>query len=424
MSDLASGIFRYNWDESQLNKLAEDAKRISGEASTKYFLNGPTLPNWSLGYQIALEMVKLSYSTLRPDYPVTLENFNLQDIIKKNRPFRESVANMSTSCANFRKHEWPIVPSELLQGKSIPLFSKLIEQDNLASHPRTLNAEVVVSDSLSGSIESKYGSKVDAFGLEPLSGDEVVMIHYHGGAYSRGSPSVYRNFFAKLSNKTNLRVIAPSYRLAPDNVYPASIYDGFMFYMYLLNQGFKPENMVLMGDSAGGNLTVVVLQLLKEIGLDQPKGAVLYSPWVDLSHTHEFNSANAPYDFVALPDINNIYNSTRLYIQPGKPLSPEFLESLKSPYISPTYGDLEGLAPLYIQSGNSEVLLDDIDRFAEKTNAQRVKIQGRVHPGFNTDDRNIYETYVGMAHVFFVFEDANETYAAIDGVDSFIKRLN
>ncbi|OMJ11950.1 Esterase [Smittium culicis] len=421
MSDLAAGVFQYDWSEEELQKLKEKAVRITGKSAVDFYKNGPVLPNWTLGYQLGLDMVKIAYGTLVPDAPVTLENFDLDSYIAKCKPFRESVANISGSGGNFRKHDWPIRPSELLQGVEVPLFSELVASDESLDTPRTLIAEITASDSLAELEASKNSN--DVFDFKPMSDNEVVMVHYHGGAYLRGSPSIYRNFFVKLSKKTNSRVIAPSYRLAPDTVYPAQIYDGFMFYLYLLKQGFNHKNIVLMGDSAGGNLVLCILQLLKQVGMDQPKGAILYSPWVDLSHTNEFNVANAAYDFVSLPNINSVLNSTRLYIMPGKPLTDEFRNRLLDPLISPTFGNYDDIAPLYIQSGESEVLLDDIDRFAVKVGAEKTTIKGRDHPGFSTDNKNIYEMYVGMVHIFFFFNEADETFSAIDGVANFLNRL-
>ena len=188
-----------------------------------------------------------------------------------------------------------------------------------------------------------------------------VFLYLHGGGYFFGSPRSHRSLTWRLSRTCRARVLALDYRQPPDWQYPAPLEDAVSAYRALLEQGYKANNIIIGGDSAGGNLTLVTLLRLRELGLPMPSCAVLISPWADLTVTGESIQSKAHCEPMipvnALRFISDIY-STR--------------EDPRSPMISPVYADLQGLPPMFIQVGSTEVLLSDAQRLAEQAAAAEV----------------------------------------------------
>lgn len=125
-----------------------------------------------------------------------------------------------------------------------------------------------------------------------------VMFYVHGGAYFFGSVDVHRYQLQRHARKLNARVFAPRYRLAPQFPFPAPLQDCLAAYLYLLASGQAPATIVMAGDSAGGGMVVSLLCILRDQGLPLPAGAVLISPWVDLTHSFPSVAEDSPLDYV------------------------------------------------------------------------------------------------------------------------------
>ncbi|PVU95630.1 hypothetical protein BB559_002669 [Furculomyces boomerangus] len=426
MTDLGFGFLNAMEHGEKRTAFEEKVVAALGESSKKYFTEGPTLPNWTLGFQLSLEMVKMAYGTVKSKaIEITEDNYTLEKALEVMTPFRITEADITGKGGQYRRHKWHVNRPEMLVS-SDPIFDELTKDDvELArkNTPREFIADVIVPDSTIEK-ETEGGNTLDKIlALEPLSENEPILVHYHGGGYARGSPGIYRGALLKIAKETGYRVIAPNYRLTPENPFPSCIHDGYRFFQYLLGQGFKPENIVIMGDSAGGNLVLEIALILKNANEKQPRGIVAFSPWTDLSGTRPAKIENAKYDFIASTGRESVLSAARLYMAPGKKVDEEMLELLKHPFASPLYGNFDDCAPIYMQSGEAEILINDNDNFAKHIGAKSVVIEGMEHPGFNTDDKNLYERYVGMVHVFFLFEEANESHAAIKGVGNFVRRL-
>ncbi len=202
-----------------------------------------------------------------------------------------------------------------------------------------------------------------------------VFLYFHGGGYFFGSPRSHRSLTWRLSRACRARVLALDYRQPPDWHYPAPLDDAVTAYRHLLAQGYRPENIILGGDSAGGNLTLVTLIRLREMGIPLPAAAVLISPWGDLTVSGESVTTNARAEPMipvkALRFISGSYSKR---------------EDPDSPLISPVFADLTGLPPMLIQVGSTEVLLSDAHRIAQ--NARKVGIPVRL------------QVWEDMVHVF------------------------
>ncbi|MFT3923237.1 MAG: alpha/beta hydrolase fold domain-containing protein [Myxococcales bacterium] len=114
-----------------------------------------------------------------------------------------------------------------------------------------------------------------------IEGPACVVIHLHGGAFLFGSAASYRNRAMRLSFRLGAEVFLPDYRLAPEHPFPAALDDALAAYHYV--RALRPNVPIfLTGDSAGGGLVLSVLIRLRELGLPQPRGAIMLSPWTDL----------------------------------------------------------------------------------------------------------------------------------------------
>lgn len=202
-------------------------------------------------------------------------------------------------------------------------------------------------------------------GREVISGR--VLLYFHGGGYFFGSPRSHRAVTWRLSRACRARVLALDYRQPPDWHYPAPLEDALRAYRALLDRGYKAENIVLGGDSAGGNLTLVTMLRIRELGLPMPAAGVLISPWGDLTCSGASIHDNA--DVEPMIPVNALRFISASYS--GR-------EDPAHPLISPVFADLKGLPPLIIQVGSTEVLRSDAERLAENARAAGVSCRLQV----------------------------------------------
>jgi len=190
----------------------------------------------------------------------------------------------------------------------------------------------------------------------------AAFLHLHGGWFNWGTASAFRNFVGHIAIAAGADAFIPDYRLAPEHPFPAAVKDAEASYRGLVDRGTK--KIALTGDSAGGNLALVLLSIATaQAGSARiaPEGAVVLSPVTDLALTGECfaNRAEADPYFVK----SQAAGLVRSYLGETDP---------KSPLASPLYGDLAGLPPVRVQVGNDEVLLDDSRRYVERAVAAGV----------------------------------------------------
>ncbi len=208
---------------------------------------------------------------------------------------------------------------------------------------------------------------VKAMGAEP----EKLILYLHGGGYIFCSAhTTHKDILWRLSVASKCRVIAPDYRLAPEHPYPAALEDSIKVYRWLLDQGYKPENIVIAGDSAGGGLTYGTVLKSRDLGLPLPAATVAMSPWTDLAVTGESVITNLKRD--ALIPGDGLPEGAQYYLAGA---------STRDPYASPLYGDPTGLPPTLIQVSKDEVLLDDSRRLAAKYRAAGVPCELELWDG-------------------------------------------
>ena len=217
-----------------------------------------------------------------------------------------------------------------------------------------------------------------------------AILYCHGGGYTSGNLGYSRPIASKLANVTGYEVLAFEYRLAPEHPYPAAVEDAMKAWDYLMYLGYGARDVVVAGDSAGGNLALVLTHRLKAMGRRLPASLILMSPWTDMTASGKSYQERADLD----PSL------TREYIQAVTAAYAKG-EDLTSTYLSPLFGDFKGFPPVLIQAGTNEILLSDSVRLRDRLVASGVPCR--------------LEVWKDMWHVFQMFpiKKANEAAESI-----------
>lgn len=194
-----------------------------------------------------------------------------------------------------------------------------------------------------------------------------VILYCHGGGYTSGGLGFSKVLASKLCRATGMDVLAFDYRLAPEHPFPAAIEDGQAAWDYLMRLGFGARDVILAGDSAGGNLSLVLCLRLREEGRLLPGAILLMSPWTDMTMTGESMLERAEIDPALTPE----------YIRAVREAYAGGLDPAQ-PQLSPLYGDFRGFPPTLIQVGTHEILYSDAERLAERMQAAGVECRLEV----------------------------------------------
>jgi acetyl esterase/lipase len=229
--------------------------------------------------------------------------------------------------------------------------------------------------------------EVDAGGIRailttpPAPADDRVIEFFHGGGYVLGEPEHYDAFCGHLAVAVGCRVLSVGYRLAPENPHPAAVTDAVAVYRWMLEEGHHPLHIALCGDSAGGGLAITTLLGIRDAGLPQPAGSVAISPWVDMEFSSDSMKTKTGDLMVQYPGALVLGDA---FIAGGDP---------RDPLASPIYGDFTGIAPIYVQVGGEERLLDESHRVVEKARADGAQASVDVFDGLH----HIFQIAAGFA---------------------------
>jgi epsilon-lactone hydrolase len=196
----------------------------------------------------------------------------------------------------------------------------------------------------------------------------IMWLHY--GGYVCGSLAHSRRFASELSARTNIPVIMVNYRLAPEHAFPAMIEDAVSVYHHLVRGlKFKPYNIMIGGDSAGGAMVVSTLMVLRDGKFPLPAAGLSIAPWSDLTHKFKSFHRNVDKDFILHPDMLKFLRKTVSRAGRKKPIP------FTHPQLSPNFGKFEGLPPLYIAVGEYEILRDSAAILAGRAIRAGVDVQ-------------------------------------------------
>lgn len=186
----------------------------------------------------------------------------------------------------------------------------------------------------------------------------TIILYAHGGGYTCGGLSYARILASKMALHTGLSVISFAYRLAPEHVYPAALDDARAVWDHLMYLGYGANQVILAGDSAGGNLMLTLAQDLSAAGRKKPKALLLFSPWTDMTATSESYETYKDKDPILTRDY--VIFSRDAFI--GADADP------KDAKYSPIYGDFSDFPPTLVQVGKTEILQDDSVKLARRIN--------------------------------------------------------
>ncbi|HME53084.1 MAG TPA: alpha/beta hydrolase [Candidatus Lokiarchaeia archaeon] len=193
--------------------------------------------------------------------------------------------------------------------------------------------------------------------IVPEAAADRVLLYFHGGGWVLMSPLTHRLFTIALGQATKMRVLSVDYRLAPEYPFPAAFEDCMKAYQWLLDQGIQPGNIVIAGDSAGGNLTLATILNLRDKGMPLPRGAACFSPCTSF----------VPSDMdLEKGKTDPILGDAGVFWWLIAYLGQEHPADIYNPYISPLLGDLQGFPPVLIQSSTPELLYEQCQKFIEK----------------------------------------------------------
>ncbi|MCC6612498.1 MAG: alpha/beta hydrolase [Anaerolineae bacterium] len=215
-------------------------------------------------------------------------------------------------------------------------------------------------------VVSAYGVRCEWLLPEDYHKDRVLL-YLHGGGFVYGLTVVHRQMVAHLAQATGISTLLVDYRLAPEHPFPAALDDCVSAYRWLLKQGFAAQDIVIAGDSAGGNLTIATLMKLRDSGDPLPAAAACLSPVTDM--TERDGQFETVYDPVLHPRAARTFNHA--YVAGG---------DARNPLISPAFGDWRGLPPLLIHAGEDEILRQDAEQSEASARAAGVDVHLEIYP--------------------------------------------
>jgi acetyl esterase/lipase len=218
------------------------------------------------------------------------------------------------------------------------------------------------------------GREADWIYATGINTDKVI-IQLHGGAYRKSlkdKRKVCERYAVKMAEISGAKVLTIDYRIAPANPYPAALEDSVSAYQWLLDNGYKAENIIITGDSAGGGLALATGLFLRDHNMTMPAAFITMSAWTDLNYRQ-----------IKIPYVGD--------------------NAATNPYISPAYGDYNDFPPMLLQAGADEYILGDTTMVAKKAEEAGVKVK--------------LDIYDDMEHVFQqmypTVESANEAWEEV-----------
>lgn len=266
-------------------------------------------------------------------------------------------------------------------------FSKQFDQSP-AHFPASLKRKYNVS------VTEHQGRRV--WTIVPMqNASSKVILYLHGGAYVENLLSFHWDLIGQLLVKTNATIVVPDYPLAPNAQCPEVLAFAVDLYKQLL-VNHSPQNITIMGDSAGGGLALSLAQEVRNHALPQPTNIVLLAPWLDVSLTNPgIADVDAKDKMLNVPRLQVI---AKLYA--GK-------LGITHPQVSPIYGDFKGLGKISLFIGTHDILLPDARMFKAMMEQQGIAI-------------NYYE-YPRMFHVWMAVTFLKESKVAVNQIAALVK---
>ena len=287
------------------------------------------------------------------------------------------------------RKKWQIIKSE----PKLDPAMRLLKAIHSAGSPEELNPEDLKKQRRNQEILGNLTAPMAGMEWEPFEIQEIpaawmklkrphkkkhAILYCHGGGYTSGNLGYSKVLASKMTQATGFDVLAFEYRLAPEFPYPAALNDCEAVWNHLMYLGYGARDIVIAGDSAGGNLALSFCQKLREDGRMLPGAMLLMSPWTDMTLSGKSHVQRAPFD----PMLTDEYLSSMAAAYAGS-------MELSSPLLSPLFGSFKDFPPTLIQVGTHEILYSDSELLSKKMKAAGVPCQ--------------METWEDMWHVFQMF---------------------
>ena len=198
---------------------------------------------------------------------------------------------------------------------------------------------------------------------------KIAILMLHGGGYIGPLGNIYRKYAKLLVDGTGAKVYMLDYRLAPNFLFPTALEDAYDFWE-LVEKEFTAKNIIVIGDSAGGNLSLALMQKLRDEGRPMPRAGVLISPWCDMLAAGDSYTYNYPHDVMFGYRGKQFDESLRAGM-----LACDIFYYFKDvkdrhdPYVSPVYGEYHGFPECFFTAATNEMLLSDSETIVGKINA-------------------------------------------------------
>lgn len=248
--------------------------------------------------------------------------------------------------------------------------------------------------------------------LGPNANPEHRMLYIHGGAWTAGSPLSHRAITTEYANRLNLSVLAIDYRLIPENTRLDSVADCQSAYRWIIENGpngpAAAQALLVSGDSAGGNLALVLTAWARDQGLRSADAVIALSPATDATLTSPTLAANKDTDAMLGPLMGKaILGIPNWILQWGTLMQNKVVPT--NPLISPLHGKLQGLPPTLLHASTAEMLEGDSVRYYNKATAQGSPVK--------------IATWPFMLHVWQMFvRDMPEAQEAFDHIETFARK--
>ena len=225
-----------------------------------------------------------------------------------------------------------------------------------------------------------------------------AVLYCHGGGYTSGNLGYSKVLSSKLTQVTGMDVLTFEYRLAPEHPYPAAVEDALRAWDYLMHLGYGARDVILAGDSAGGNLALVLCNRLRQAERMLPAALLLMSPWTDMTMSGSSYTDREDIDPMLTPE----------YIRCVRAAYAGDRADFGNPELSPLWGDFAGFPPTLIQVGTHEILHSDATGLRDRMLDAGVECR--------------LEEWKDMWHVFQMFPMKKAT-AAMEEMGRFLLEL-
>ncbi|KAF3929960.1 Esterase [Arthrobotrys entomopaga] len=369
-----------------------------------------TSPYWDLKTELAIAMMRSLVALPKPGPISKSQHISLKDPGIKGRMWIAKVPVPAPTGPETRQYVIDAIDS-LVEGDK---FDWAKPELSAVSGEWTGYRANVAKDApqLDISEEEKYKKMME----EVTS--PVTVYYIHGGAMYLMDPATHRPTVTRLAKGTKGRAFSLRYRLAPQNPFPAALMDALLGYLYLLypppgalHEPVDPKNIVICGDSAGGNLVASLLALIltlrrlypegiihngAKVDLPLPAGVGLNSPWADITHSFPSVVTNKDFDYIPSPAIypptGPEYPTCAIWpVDPPRKMIYVEDKLRLHPLVNPVaFKNWEGAPPVLIMAGQ-EILSDECKFLAKNMESKGVTVR--------------YEEYQAMPHCFALVID-------------------